>query len=373
MLKYTVNKSILNALENVIKLVKRESTVVLNFHKNKQDKIIANVQYFDGINTQITEHFAIKTNETESCTIYVNGKDLYTALRHLLNRDDVVELEVGDKLVLQAKNTKMELPICDECKLLEIKEEIARAKVELTTSEFLRSLEQCAYAIGTTNPIMDGMYFDASAEQFTILTTDGMRGAKSIVPATIKLVTPGENADKTEEMRIKELSFFAPKSISTLLSLCKAERTILIIFQNYILINNGTMFLQMNLIQENFPAAALEQVDKARIDESLINIDVNDLNSAIDICTFGGENKIKMSCKDKKVILSSHNDTNTVVLDATATEDFESIFVSGPFLKQSISSMTYKKVTISVNGYAKPLFFEATEHGNSKAFIFGIK
>lgn len=339
-------EDLLKTAEKIAKVANSDLGIKLTIFGGKKSNNIG-LEAYNGNSMQICEYLD-GTTEIKDNHIKIIETKFLNVVKQLGRLD-------AENFILKISETEISVSIDNKAEVkVKVKEKgcflnLANIKQNdfftVNTINFKNTIQKGGYAFSEEIEKISGILFEVYGSNLSVYSCDGHHGAKY----------------STEINRENEsnLSFVLPNSIIQVVTLLQNEETSVIITDGMIFINNGVTFITLNQIKETFPVQAFTTIEKTRNNISCeLVLNRKQLLNCIDIVSTVNtkEQPIRISNEKKEIyIYSGHNDAKCL-LDAQCKGEFEHIYISSKYIKNSLTVSNTEDIKISISGEKDPIW-----------------
>ena len=303
----------------------------------------------------------------EKGSVVISGKYIVEIIRKLPDTDISIEVIDGFNMIIQTDGSEFNLNGIDPNEFPNLDLEDTKNPIVLNPIVFKNMVNQTSFctSISETRPLLTGINFKLNGENLEVIATDSYRLALKTTPLKEKyenefnIVIPSKNLVELSRMLDDD-----------------KENVYLHIFNNKVLFQYKNIIFLSRLISGTYPVSSNIIPDKFKID---IECDFNDLYDMIDraslLTSDKEKNTIKLTLKDKELIISSNSPEIGKVEEKIAIKNKDEITISfsSKYMLEAIKSFDSEKVHLLMNDDNSPIVVKESEDGTLTQLVLPIK
>ena len=317
------------------------------------------------IRTFISKDDIVDISEVGS--IVISGKYIVEIIRKLPDTDISIEVIDGFNMIIQTVGSEFSLNGIDPNEFPNLDLEDTKNPIVLDPITFKNIVNQTFFctSISETRPLLTGINFKLSGKLLEVIATDSYRLARK----QIKL------KDKYED----EFNIVIPSKnlveLSRMLDDDK-ENVYLHIFTNKVLFKYKNIIFLSRLISGTYPVSSNIIPKDFKVD---IECDYNTLYDMIDraslLTSDKDKNTIKLTLKDKELIISSNSPEIGKVEEKVSIENDGKIAISfsSKYMLDAVKSFNSEKVHLLMNDDNSPIIVNSSEDESLTQLVLPIK
>ena len=300
-------------------------------------------------------------------SIVISGKYIVEIIKKLPDTDIVIEVVDGFNMIIQTAGSEFNLNGIDPNEFPNLDLEETKNPIVLNPVVFKNIVNQTFFAtsISETRPLLTGINFKLVSDNMEVIATDSYRLAKKEINLSEKyendfnIVIPSKNLVELSRMLDDD-----------------NENIYLHIFNNKVLFKYKNIIFLSRLISGTYPVSSNIIPNEFKID---IACDYNELYDMIDraslLTSDKDKNTIKLSLKDKELVISSNSpEIGKVEEKVDIDNDGEiSISFSSKYMLEAIKSFSSEKVHILMNDDNSPIIVKSDEEKSLVQLVLPIK
>ena len=327
--------------------------------------------YLSASDSDISIRTFIKSDDitkiVQKGSIVISGKYIVEIIRKLPDTDIEIEVIDGFNMIIQTHGSEFNLNGIDPNEFPNLDLEETKNPIVLNPVVFKNIVNQTFFAtsISETRPLLTGINFKLVNDKMEVIATDSYRLAKKEINLNDKyenefnIVIPSKNLVELSRMLDDD-----------------NENINLHIFNNKVLFKYKNIIFLSRLISGTYPVSSNIIPNEFKID---IECDYSELYDMIDraslLTSDKDKNTIKLTLKDKELVISSNSPEIGKVEEKIATEnDGEiSISFSSKYMLEAIKSFNSDKVHILMNDDNSPIIVKSDEEVSLIQLVLPIK
>lgn len=307
------------------------------------------------------------TNIEELGSIVISGKYIVEIIRKLPDSDISVEVVDGFNMIIQTVGSEFNLNGIDPNEFPNLDLEETKNPIVLNPVNFKNIVNQTFFctSISETRPLLTGINFKLNDNMLEVIATDSYRLARKQMPLKDKyendfnIVIPSKNLVELSRMLDDD-----------------KENIYLHIFSNKVLFKYKNLIFLSRLISGTYPVSSNIIPNEFKVD---IECNYNDLYDMIDraslLTSDKDKNTIKLTLKDKELIISSNSPEIGKVEEKVVIDNNGSISISfsSKYMLEAIKSFNSDKVHILMNNDNSPIIVKSDEDDTLIQLVLPIK
>ena len=369
-MKFIIKKSIL--LENLLNTSKAISSrnlipilTGIKFDLEKDGLYLSASDSDISIRTFIDKKEITKIVETGS--VVISGKYIVEIIRKLPDTDISIEVVDGFNMIVQTEGSEFNLNGIDPDEFPNLDLEDTKNPIVLNPVTLKSIVNQTFFctSISETRPLLTGINFKLSGNMLEVIATDSYRLARK----QIKLKDKYEN----------EFNIVIPSKnlveLSRMLDDDK-ENVYLHIFSNKVLFKYKNIIFLSRLISGTYPVSSNIIPGDFKIDIECNYSDLYDMIDRASLLTSDKEkNTIKLTLKDKELIISSNSPEIGKVEEKVSIENDGNIAISfsSKYMLEAIKSFNSEKIHLLMNNDSSPIIINSDDEKTLTQLVLPIK
>ena len=307
------------------------------------------------------------TKIIEKGSVVISGKYITEIIRKLPDVDITIEVVDGFNMIIQAGGSEFNLNGIDPNEFPNLDLEDTKNPIVLNPVVFKNIVNQTFFctSLSETRPLLTGINFKLIDDTLEVIATDSYRLARKQIELKEKyendfnLVIPSKNLVELSRMLDDD-----------------KENIYLHIFSNKVLFKYKNIMFLSRLISGTYPVSSniIPNDFKTKIE-----CNYSDLYDMIDraslLTSDKDKNTIKLTLKDKELIISSYSPEICKVEDQMSIENDGNIAISfsSKYMLEAIKSFNSEKIIILMNDDNSPIIIKSDEDKSLVQLVLPIK
>ena len=369
-MKFVIKKNILlDNLLNTSKAISSRNLIPIltgiKFELNKEGLYLSASDSDISIRTFIKKDVIVDIEETGS--VVISGKYIVEIIRKLPDADISIEVVDGYNMIIQTIGSEFNLNGIDPNEFPNLDLEDTKNPIVINPVTFKNLVNQTFFctSLSETRPLLTGINFKLNGNMMEVIATDSYRLARKQIKLKDKyetefnIVIPSKNLVELSRMLDDD-----------------KENIYLHIFSNKVLFSYKNIMFLSRLISGTYPVSSNIIPVDFKVDIECNYSDLYDMIDRASLLTSDKEkNTIKLTLKDKELIISSNSPEIGKVEEKMAIDNKDTIDISfsSKYMLEAIKSFNSEKIHILMNDDNSPIIVKSEDDETLIQLVLPIK